>query len=69
MREVKENSWTEVRDEVIKLVEELSQTSALSEMTRYITEVFDVRLSETTELYLDKLIAAKDYLKELKEKI
>lgn len=69
VREVKENSWTEVRDEVIKLVEELSQTSALSEMTRYITEVFDVRLSETTELYLDKLIAAKDYLKELKEKI
>lgn len=70
VREIKEESWESIRDAVIALVMSLSETGAASEMTRYITELFpDIRLSETSELHKDKLIAARDYLFSLKEKI
>ena len=39
-------------------------------MTRYITEMFpETRLSETGEIHKDKLIAARDYLIALAEKV
>ena len=70
IREVAEESLDLVRDEVIGLVRKLSETAANAEMTRYITEMFpDTRLSETTELHKGKLIAARDYLIDLGEKV
>ena len=70
VRIMEDEDWSVIRDNVISLVRELSDSAAANEMTRYITEMFpDVRLSETTELYRDKLIAARDYLKLIKEKI
>ena len=48
----------------------LSATNANAEMTRYITEMFpETRLSETGEVHRDKLIAARDYLIALAEKV
>lgn len=70
IREVNEVPWTTYRDEVIKLVQTLSTSAAAEEMTRYITEMFpNTRLSETSELHKDKLIAARDYLIGLGDKI
>jgi hypothetical protein len=70
IREVAEESLDSVRNEVIGLVRKLSETAANAEMTRYITEMFpDTRLSETTELHKGKLIAARDYLIDLGEKV
>ena len=58
------------RQDVIDLVKKLSETQANVEMTRYITEMFpETRLSETSELHRGKLIAARDYLNSLVEKI
>ena len=59
-----------IRDAVIALVKTLSATNANAEMTRYITEMFpETRLSETGEVHRDKLIAARDYLIALAEKV
>ena len=70
IREAEEISWSQYRDEVISLVRELSGTAAESEMTRYILEMFhETRLSETCEIHKEKLVAAKDYLITLKDKI
>lgn len=70
VREIEERPWTYYRDEVITLVKQLSDTAANTEMTRYITELFpETRLSETSELHRDKLIAARDYLISLVDKI
>ena len=70
VREVSEESLDSIRNDVINLVRKLSETAANAEMTRYITEMFpDTRLSETTELHKGKLIAARDYLIDLGEKV
>ena len=70
VREVKEESLDSIRNGVIELVKKLSETAANSEMTRYITEMFpETRLSETSELHRGKLIAARDYLTSLAEKV
>lgn len=70
VREVNEESLESIRGGVIELVKKLSETAANSEMTRYITEMFpETRLSETGELHRGKLIAARDYLIALAEKI
>lgn len=69
LREVVEVKWETVRDQLIELIKKLSNTSASAEVTRYISEMFDVRISETTALYKDKLIAARDYLIELEDKL
>lgn len=70
VREVAEESLDNIRNDVINLVRKLSETAANAEMTRYITEMFpDTRLSETTELHKGKLIAARDYLIDLGEKV
>lgn len=67
---VEEVDWTETRDEVIGLVKKLLGTAGENEATRYITEIFPgIRLSETTALHKDKLIAARDYLSSLVEKL
>ena len=55
---------------MIELVKTLSATNANTEMTTYITEMFpETRLSETGEVHRDKLIAARDYLIALAEKV
>ena len=70
IREFAEEPWENIRDEVIALVRELADTSAQPELERYIPELFgDVRLSQTTNLHRDKLIAARDYLKQLKDSL
>ena len=70
VREVADESLDSIRNDVINLVRKLSETAANAEMTRYITEMFpDTRLSETTELHKGKLIAARDYLIDLGEKV
>lgn len=70
IREVEEESLDSIRDAVIALVKTLSATNANAEMTRYITEMFpETRLSETGEVHRDKLIAARDYLIALAEKV
>ena len=70
IREIEEESLESIRDAVIKLVKSLSATNANAEMTRYITEMFpETRLSETGEVHRDKLIAARDYLIALAEKV
>lgn len=70
VREIEEENWATVKDEVIDLVKKLNETAAVNEMVRYITEMFpEMRLSETTELHRDKLIAARDYLIALAEKV
>lgn len=69
-REVTEESFDAIRSDVIALVTKLSETQANAEMTRYITELFpETRLSETSELHRDKLIAARDYLTALADKV
>ena len=70
IREVAEESLDSIRSEVISLVRNLSETAANVEMTRYITEMFpETRLSETSELHRGKLIAARDYLIALGDKV
>lgn len=70
VREVQEESWETVRDNVIELIKSLSTTSAVDEINRYIPEVFgEVRISQTTALDKGKLVAARDYLIELQDKL
>lgn len=70
LRIVKEESWEAVRDDVIKLITELSETPASDEINRYIPELFgETRISQTTALHKDKLIAARDYLISLKDRL
>jgi hypothetical protein len=70
IRAIEEEDFAAVRDAVIEQVKALSATAANAEMTRYITEMFpETRLSETSELHKDKLIAARDYLMSLAEKV
>ena len=70
VREVQEESLDDIRNDVIGLVRNLSETAANAEMTRYITEMFpETRLSETSELHRGKLIAARDYLISLRDKL
>ena len=53
-----------------EMVAVATPTNANAEMTRYITEMFpETRLSETGEVHRDKLIAARDYLIALAEKV
>lgn len=67
---VEEVKWETVRDEVIETFKKIIGTAAEEEASRYITEIFPgVRLSETTALHKDKLIAARDYLSSLVEKL
>ena len=67
---VEEINWIEVRDDVITIFKKIIGTAAEEEASRYITEIFPgVRLSETTALHQDKLIAARDYLSSLVEKL
>ena len=67
---IEEEGFESIRDGVIELVKKLSATEANAEMTRYITEMFpETRLSETGEIHKDKLIAARDYLIALAEKV
>lgn len=63
------NDFATVQKDVIALVTRLSSTTAAAEMSRYIKEMFSVRLSLTTEKDLDKLIAARTYLRELEAKL
>ena len=70
IREVNEESLDSIRNGVIELVRKLSETPANTEMTRYVTEMFpETRLSETSELHRGKLVAARDYLIALAEKV
>ena len=70
IREVNEESLDSIRNGVIELVKKLSETPANTEMTRYVTEMFpETRLSETSELHRGKLVAARDYLIALAEKV
>lgn len=70
IREVADVAWTTYRDQLIGLIQSLQSTVAESEVSRYITEMFpNTRISQTTELDKDKLIAACDYLRELGDKI
>ena len=70
VREVQEESLDGIRNDVIGLVRSLSETAANAEMTRYVTEMFpETRLSETSELHRGKLIAARDYLISLRDKL
>lgn len=63
-------AWTTHRDNLIQLIQGLQGTPAADEVSRYITEIFpNTRISQTTELDKDRLIAACDYLRELGEKI
>ena len=67
---VEETPWESVRDEVIALFTRLLHTAGEDEAARYITEMFPgTRLSETTALHKDKLIAARDYLTGLVDKL
>ena len=67
---VEEINWENVRDDVITAFKKLIGTAAEDEASRYITEIFPgIRLSETTILHKDKLIAARDYLSSLVEKL
>ena len=70
VRVVNEEPWEAVRDGVIKLITDLSTTAAAEEIERYIPEMFpNTRISQTTALDKNKLIAARDYLKELFDKL
>lgn len=70
IRVVEEEDWTAIRDNVIKLITELSETAASDEINRYIPELFgEVRISQTTALHREKLVAARDYLISLKDKV
>lgn len=70
LREVIEERWEKIRDDVIALIQQLTGTAAENEVGRYITEIFpNTRISQTSELDKDKLIAARDYLRELGDRI
>ena len=70
VREMQEESIDSIRNSVIELVKSLTGTSAESEMVRFITEILpETRISETTEIHREKLIAARDYLISLKDKL
>lgn len=70
IREIEEESWEQVRDDVINLIGVLSETSAVDEINRYIPELFaGVRISQTTALDRPKLIAARDYLISLQDQL
>lgn len=67
---VEEINWETVKDDVITAFKQLIGTAAEEEASRYIMEIFPgIRLSETTALHKDKLIAARDYLSSLVEKL
>lgn len=59
-----DNTFEVVKQDVIDLAQKLFSIPTLTdEASRYIQEVFEgVRLSQTTEEHLDKLIAARNYL-------
>ena len=70
VRSIPEESWEKVRDDVIDLINFLSNTSAVEEVNRYIPEVFpNTRISQTTALDKEKLVAARDYLISLKDAV
>ena len=67
-----EESFDSIKQEVISLATDLlAETSSVrGEATRYIVEMFDgVKLSETTQAHKGKLIAARDYFKDLAEQL
>ena len=69
-RVVKEEDWKVIQSDVISLVRSLQQTPAEPEVIRYVQEIFpNTKLSQTTELDKGKLIAVRDYLLGLQEKI
>lgn len=74
MPEAEKNAPVEVSDatdfatvkaDVINLAKKLLNSAMEAEASRYIKENFTVRISETTEADLDKLIAARTYLNSL----
>ena len=70
IREVQQEDFAVIQKDVIELVKKLMSTNAGGEVERYITEIFPgVKLSQTTELHREKLVAARDYLKGLDEKL
>jgi hypothetical protein len=70
LRVVNEESWESVRDAVMDLIQKLSGTAAEEEVYRYIPEIFpNTKISQTTALDREKLIAARDYLLVLMDKV
>jgi hypothetical protein len=70
VRYVEEESWESVRDAVVGLVQKLTGTAAEDEVYRYIPELFpNIRITETSAVHKDKLIAARDYLLTLVDKV
>lgn len=70
LRVVNEEPWESVRDAVIGLIQNLTGTAAEEEVYRYIPEIFpNTKISQTTALDKEKLIAARDYLLILMDKV
>ena len=72
VREMEEETFEAIQESTIALATKLlsEDNAARGEATRYILEMFEgVKLSETTPLHKDKLIAARDYFKELLEQV
>ena len=64
------NDFTTVKKDVINLAQKLLNSSVENEVSRYIQEMFPgIRLSNTTEEHLDKLIAARTYLANLQDNL
>ena len=64
------NDFTTVKKDVINLAQKLLNSAVENEVSRYIQEMFPgIRLSNTTEEHLDKLIAARTYLANLQDNL
>lgn len=64
------NDFATVKKDVINLAQKLLNSSVENEVSRYIQEMFPgIRLSNTTEEHLDKLIAARTYLANLQDNL
>ena len=64
------NDFATVKKDVINLAQKLLNSAVENEVSRYIQEMFPgIRLSNTTEEYLDKLIAARTYLANLQDNL
>ena len=64
------NDFATVKKDVINLAQKLLNSAVENEVSRYIQEMFPgIRLSNTTEEHLDKLIAARTYLANLQDNL
>ena len=64
------NDFATVKKDVINLAQKLLNSPVEQEVSRYIQEMFPgIRLSNTTEEHLDKLIAARTYLANLQDNL